>query len=1018
MGISIKDSIAEPTYLMRYQFREQLDEPNPEEVFIPFCNSEVKEIYENIFSVGDSGVASGSRWHLEESSSKVAGIMSQYFPGYKFPCIIANVRDEREALAAWEIMQSLSAKRGIGWLWSPSMPSSILEHPDVYLVQKSHDGTPTTIHWRKGNIEDKLYFYLGDNYIPVKNKLYKAQRICPADDSLHTEYMTNGHPSEWVRRILNSQTDEWHVQLDGKNNLIIRLNAADLCAFHANTASALQILSRCDRGNSLRLAQTPEARQAMRHILEPGKEARVTPAAMRQMREALKQSKSATVPIMPTTDFESVAYADELPALVASETPFPGFTAGKTYQMRTDSYDFTEIFKRHKHNFIQDQVLIKQHECGLIGKDRCIHLVDDNGNEHRFVGRPVYDNDIDSGELWQGFNKPQIQTVKEAFPKAYKANATKLRQIEQNGGFSYYDGQRDYLCRAAIPNQALIAADVGCGKTLLALSLIQMKLGIANKFNGKALVVAPQGIVKDRSDSLSQWKKETHRFAKGIPVFTLTSDKDYQLAHKQGFPDGIYIGYYEALFRNGNIMARNFPDNFFDAIVFDECHIIKNPKALVTQEALRLQSPFRWALSATPLPNNVADIFTIMGWLSVDGWHLGQRQNFAWPYAMEDLEDFKQDYMTLERDYTKEQQNLLRGRGRINLRRNKAHKISPTISSPARLLKLIKPVLAFISKERCNSQYKPAKIHDVRLGMSAEQAERYRYFSDIRNVPGDSAFVRAGKQVSLLREIAAGNLHCGGLWPYNHQNWEMEAGETGSLTPKILAALEIIADIIKRGEQVVVISSRIQQSDLLHHYLRKTLGDEAISRIDSTTPKGKATSESQRFKDGETKVMLMGIKCAVGHSFSKCPNAIIMSIEFSYGPYHQAKGRVDRVDSERQANIHVLLHQNTIEEIMFDQCATKQDAATLCLHGKQIPRDFHTVSPAELLAAKEDAREDTECPPTHLLEEQLQPILHRLVTLANQEAWTKATGDTTRHPTPMFTFHPETDTWSRTLCYG
>ena len=45
-----------------------------------------------------------------------------------------------------------------------------------------------------------------------------------------------------------------------------------------------------------------------------------------------------------------------------------------------------------------------------------------------------------------------------------------------------------------------------------------------------------------------------------------------------------------------------------------------------------------------------------------------------------------------------------------------------------------------------------------------------------------------------------------------------------------------------------------------------------------------------------------------------------------------------------------MLHENTIEEVLFDRVATKRDAATLCLHGRRVPRDFKPMDMAEILA--------------------------------------------------------------------
>lgn len=119
-------------------------------------------------------------------------------------------------------------------------------------------------------------------------------------------------------------------------------------------------------------------------------------------------------------------------------------------------------------------------------------------------------------------------------------------------------------------------------------------------------------------------------------------------------------------------------------------------------------------------------------------------------------------------------------------------------------------------------------------------------------------------------------------------------------------------------------------------------------------------------KAKQADVLIMGIKCAVGHSFNECPNLIVGSLEYSFGSLHQARGRVFRVNSKRNIKIYCVLHKDTIEEIIFDVVAVKQDAATICLHGKRIPRDFKPVDMSEVLAQtiigfKGEALSEREC---------------------------------------------------------
>lgn len=102
----------------------------------------------------------------------------------------------------------------------------------------------------------------------------------------------------------------------------------------------------------------------------------------------------------------------------------------------------------------------------------------------------------------------------------------------------------------------------------------------------------------------------------------------------------------------------------------------------------------------------------------------------------------------------------------------------------------------------------------------------------------------------------------------------------------------------------------------------------------------------------------MGLRCSRAFSFARCANLIVASLEYSYGSLHQAKGRVWRVtslggwqpDGPRKVRVWCVLHQGTVEETMFEVVATKEDAPTICLLGRRVPRTFKTVDMEEILA--------------------------------------------------------------------
>ena len=326
-----------------------------------------------------------------------------------------------------------------------------------------------------------------------------------------------------------------------------------------------------------------------------------------------------------------------------------------------------------------------------------------------------------------------------------------------------------------------------------------------------------------------------------------------------------------------------------------------------------------------------------MSCLCVEDWYKGNRRNVAWPYTRDELPRFAATFLTEERDLTQEQLNKAANPDWVG----KCVDKSPVIASPARLLKLLKPSIAYISKEACNPKYQAPKIVDVRVKLGQEQAKLYGHFTNRANIPACHPLVRARKQSAWLRSV------CADPKGFAHHT-EDSPVVTSNMNPKVIAILELVRDILARGEQVVIINSRVGISDTLQD--RLTEAGVTISRIDSTLAADRHSREADLFKSGKTRVMLMGIRCAAAYSFSQCGNEIIGSLEYSPGPFNQAKGRVDRVNSRPGVVIYCILHKNSIEEIMFDTTATKDDAATICLKGRRTEREFKPVDGSELLA--------------------------------------------------------------------
>lgn len=810
------------------------------------------------------------------------------------------------------------------------------------------------------------------------------------------------------------------------------------------------------------------------------------------MLKALKESKNIDPPIMPWTDYEAIAWTDEFRTLTCKEdcivvrgvvykdrydyggglysvnesddglakwpdkpyrmdwhrTPVSAssqinpkhlssycyrFTKGREYQVRLFTRRYREPFTRMKshYNPEQKELSMMEHEMVLHGKDAMYRIYDDDEVGLHFIAHPDGDREVQEGRLWDIFHKPDIPTIKETNRGQYDSVKAQLDVIEMLQGFKYFSGQKDYIARMACRRSGLIAAETGCGKSLIAISLI-MTTGVK-----RVQIIAPKGTIEQGSAfHVAQWEAELKKFGCQLPVYALTKRKqlDKLLKENDGvLPHGVFLTWPQALFTSGDAFESipaswtesqresktraklGYPDpdegdeevgdiperlsvglgssfngirciakpslatrigNVMDMVILDEAHLICNLESQTTKSMIRMEPPYRFALTATPLPNMVFNLFSLMGWLCVPKWHHGGLSNKNWPYTKDELSTFKEHFCSYEEDLTDKMIKAQRG-----VKNPQSTKVSPIISQAGRLLKLLKPSMAYIKKEDCNPNMVECTVHTTSVPMGAQQLDSYAHLVQIQNMPFSDPKTIRGVQSTWLRGLCAAPVET--VVEY-HKRAKVKDEDPDILSmksnfnPKTIAILEKIYECLAKGEQVVHVSARIHQNSELERRL-----DEAgikVSRIDST--RSKHAVESSMFKAKETQVMLMGINCAQSYSFEQCSNLIIGSLEWSYGKFNQAQGRVWRLISERPVNIYVILHKDTIEELLFDKLGLKEDAATICLRGMHVPRTVNSVHPDEIMTDhifNFNKKSQNIC--EHKCEEDWPVLRHRMSTL-------------------------------------
>ena len=147
---------------------------------------------------------------------------------------------------------------------------------------------------------------------------------------------------------------------------------------------------------------------------------------------------------------------------------------------------------------------------------------------------------------------------------------------------------------------------------------------------------------------------------------------------------------------------------------------------------------------------------------------------------------------------------------------------------------------------------------------------------------------------------------------------------------KLSHVVEECVDRSLNGRQTIVVCARLAQSDAIQDALE--LFRIRSARIDSTTS-GKQGGQADAFRNRQADVLLMGSKCAEGHSFSDCDRLIIPSLDWPGQSLPQTIGRICRLDSTGQADIEILIHPGTIEEHQLSRLYLKTDLAAALLHG-------------------------------------------------------------------------------------
>ena len=443
------------------------------------------------------------------------------------------------------------------------------------------------------------------------------------------------------------------------------------------------------------------------------------------------------------------------------------------------------------------------------------------------------------GEFRKLFRK--IKEKKEKNPENIKAELFPYQKTGYNWLKNMYD----------IGLGAVLADDMGLGKTLQTITVINEVYCEKEDFLG--MIVVPTSL-------LHNWKEEFSKFCNIKPVLIegISKQRKEMIA---GLKKGLMITTYQAL-RND---IEEYRDKRFDILVLDEAQNIKTSTSQIKKAVTRLNSKVNFALTGTPVENNIIELWSIF--------------DFILPGYLDTLPRFKRNYKEILNNPNS---------GKIENLRN--------VISPFIMRRTKKEVLTEL----------PEKI-ETNVVVQLSEGQKQLYLSYVKKARKEiSKFNRKeNNRIKILAILTKLRQICNSprLFKKDYN------GEIA----KIEVMKDILPDIIENGHRLLVFSQFVGTL--------KEIEDEFLNQgvryfyIDGGIKSEERMDICRRFNGGERQAVLISLKAGgTGLNLTGADIVIHYDPWWNIAVENQASDRAHRIGQENSVQVVKLVTEGTIEE--------------------------------------------------------------------------------------------------------
>lgn len=470
----------------------------------------------------------------------------------------------------------------------------------------------------------------------------------------------------------------------------------------------------------------------------------------------------------------------------------------------------------------------------------------------------------------------EAQEQADALRRAFEQDVAAGKRSDNPVNLPLYPYQKVGMLHLAFKGRALLADEMGLGKTVQAIAAAELlrQLGKVRR----VLIVCPASLK-------AEWEEQLHHFTGRQATLIFGSRVMRRSLYAGDHPYAVMN--YEQI-RN-DVDALNelmLPD----LVILDEAQRIKNWPTKTAKTIKRLQSPFAFVLTGTPLENRIEELYSLI--------------EFVDPQVFGSLFRFEREYMEIDpedgRTVPKNLAALHRQASTVMLRRRKA---DVETALPKRTDKTF---LVAMSKEQ-TGPYLEYQEQAARLAAIAKYRPLTKQELD-----------------RLMQMLACMRMLCD--TPYI-------LDPACRICPKLEELEQILAEVLEDPEtKVIIFSEWVRMLELVKELLEmnRTGFAEHTGRI----PQQKRRAQLRRFKsDPACRVFLSSDAGGTGLNLQAASVVINLDLPWNPAKLEQRIARAWRKHQQRPVRVINIVTEGSIEEEMLGKLAYKTALADSVLDG-------------------------------------------------------------------------------------